>query len=233
MYPIEKMTKILKVSRSSYYQFLLGKASQRERDNQELLVKIKQVHLEKRKIYGSPRIYEELRKQGIKCSRPRVARIMRKAQIAGKMKKPWKKTTKVDKSALTVPNLVKQQFQVEEPNKIWVSDITYIPTDEGWLYVSVSLDLFSRKVVGLCMDQTLHTSLVLRTLGQAFMRRTPDAGLMHHSDKGCQYTSEDFKILMGQQNVVLSMSGTGHCYDNAVAESFFHSLKTEHVNFCR
>ena len=232
IFSVEKMAKTLQVSKSAYYAYLHQKPSTRTLENQELLSKIKQVHAKSRCNYGSPKIHAELKRIGIRCSRPRVARLMRKASISSKIRKAWKRTTKVNKSAIAAPNRLQQNFKVDAPNKVWVSDITYVPTQEGWLYVSVSLDLFSRKVVGLGMDSSLHTPIVMKTLEQAFAHRRPGEGLMHHSDKGCQYTSDDFKNLMQQEKVELSMSSTGHCYDNAVAESFFHVLKTEHVNLC-
>lgn len=231
IFPIEKMARTLGVSRSGYYTSQVF--SKRALENQELLERIQEVHQESRCTYGSPRVHSALCRQGIKCSRPRVARLMQKAHIQAKMVKAWKRTTKQKKGAVTAPNHLDQKFEVAIPNKIWASDITYVPTEEGWLYVSVSLDLFSRKVVGLGMSDSLHTSLVLKTLSQAFLRRNPGEGLMHHSDKGCQYTSKDFKEFMGKHHSILSMSAAGHCYDNAVAESFFHTLKTEHTNFKR
>lgn len=229
VFPIEKMAKILQVSRSGYY--LPQEPSKRSLENQEIIKKIKEVYKESRDTYGSPRVYRALKSKGVKCSQPRVARLMQKSQIRAKMTKTWKRTTKQKQGAIAAPNHLDQNFKVDIPNKAWVSDITYVPTEEGWLYVSISLDLFSRRVVGLGMGNSLETSLVLKTLDQAFVHRNPESGLMHHSDRGCQYTSSDFKVLMEKHQVRLSMSGTGHCYDNAVAESFFHTLKTEHTNF--
>ncbi len=228
-FPIETMEKVLKVSRSSYYY--PQEPSQRSLENQEILKKIKEVYKESRDTYGSPRIHKELKTKGVKCSKPRVARLMRKSQICAKMTKAWRQTTKQKQGAIATPNHLDQNFTVDEPNKAWVSDITYVPTEEGWLYVSISLDLFSRKVVGLHMGASLETSLILKTLSQALTHRKPGPGLLHHSDRGCQYTSNDFKVFMEKHQVRLSMSATGYCYDNAVAESFFHTLKTEHTNF--
>ncbi len=228
-FPIEMMAKVLQVSRSSYY--IPQKPSKRSLENQEIVKKIKEVYKESRDTYGSPRIHKALKKKGIKCSKPRVARLMKKSQICAKMTKAWKRTTKQKQGAVVAPNHLDQNFKVDVPNKAWVSDITYVPTEEGWLYVSISLDLFSRKIVGLGMGDSLETSLVLKTLDQAFIHRKPGLGLLHHSDRGCQYTSSAFKTLMEKHQILLSMSGTGYCYDNAVAESFFHTLKTEHTNF--
>ena len=156
---------------------------------------------------------------------------MREEGIQAKMRKKWKKTTQSDEKAKFSANHLDQNFMVETPNKVWVSDITYVATQEGWLYVAVVMDLFSRKVVGLSMGSRLQTDLVTKALEQALTHRDVNKGLMHHSDRGCQYTSKEFGELAGSHGIKLSMSGTGHCYDNAVAESFFHTLKTEHTNF--
>lgn len=232
-FPIEKMAQILKVSRSSYYTFLVQKPSKREEENEVLLSKIRSIYYESRQTYGSPRIFAELKKQGIQCSRPRVAKLMKEGKIRAKMNKAWKRTTKAKEGVPVAPNHLKQNFSTDQPNQIWISDITYIATLEGWLYLSVALDLYSRKVIGLSMGDHLQTSLVTKTLEQALLHRKPSKGLIHHSDRGCQYTSKDFKTLMDKYGILLSMSGSGHCYDNAVAESFFHTLKTEHTDFNR
>lgn len=223
------MAKVLQVSRSSYY--LYQEPSKRFLENQKIVTKIKEIYKESRDTYGSPRVCKALENKGIKCSRPRVARLMQKSKIRAKMTQAWKRTTRQKEGSVAAPNHLNQNFEIDTPNKAWVSDITYIPTEEGWLYVSISLDLFSRKVVGLGMGDSLETALVVKTLDQAFLHRKPECGLMHHSDRGCQYTSNDFKALMEKHQVLLSMSGRGHCYDNAVAESFFHTLKTEHTSF--
>ena len=230
-FSIEKMAKILNVSRSGYYDFLEKGKSKREIENERLKKKIKNIHESNRKVYGSPRVYNELKKQGERCSRRRVAKLMRAEGIQAKMRKKWKKTTCVDNRMEPSANYLDQNFIIEEPNKVWVSDITYIWTEEGWLYVSIVMDLFSRKIVGLSMGERLQTDLVSKALKQAIFRRGLKGGLMHHSDRGCQYTSKEFKGLADEHGIQLSMSGTGHCYDNAVAESFFHTLKTEHTNF--
>lgn len=229
---IEKMADILNISRSGYYDFLNRGKSKREKENERLKEKIKDIHRMNRGVYGSPRIHAEMKKQGERCSRKRVARLMKQEKIQAKMRKKWKITTKPNKKAKVSPNHLNQNFLIEEPDKVWVSDITYIATQEGWLYVAVVMDLFSRKIVGLSMGDKLQTELVTKALKQAILRRNIKGGLMHHSDKGCQYTSKEFKELTDRHGVKLSMSGTGNCYDNAVAESFFHTLKTEHTNFC-
>ena len=225
-----KMAKTLDVGRSSYYEFINRKPSSRVLKNEQLTIEIKKIYEENRKTYGSPRIYAKLKAIGEKCSKRRVARLMQKAGIQAKMRKKWKVTTKAGKNVkITTPNYLDQKFNVETPNTVWASDITYVATQEGWLYVSVVLDLFSRKVIGLSMGDRLNTSIVVQSLKQALYQRQPEGELMHHSDKGCQYTSEEFRNLTNGENIKLSMSGKGCCYDNAVLESFFHTLKTEHV----
>lgn len=229
---IEKMAELLEVSRSGYYTFLKRGQSKREKENERLTVKIKETHKMSRETYGSPRVYAELQNQGERCSRKRVAKLMRKENIRAKMKKFKKKTTTHNKNAKISPNHLNQNFLTKSPNTVWVSDITYVFTQEGWLYLAIVMDIFSRKIVGMSMGDRLQTELVTRALSQAIMHRGVEKGLIHHSDKGCQYTSKEFKELTDQYGIKLSMSGTGNCYDNAVAESFFHTLKTEHTNFC-
>lgn len=232
-FSIEKMAQMLNVSRSGYYDFLLRGKSQRSEENERLKDKIKKIHEQSRRVYGSPRVYGELRKGGEKVSRKRVARLMREERIQAKMRKRWKKTTKADEKATVSDNHLNQNFNIEEPNKVWASDITYIETQEGWLYVAVVMDLFSRKIVGLSMGSRLQTELVSKALRQAILHRGVRDGLMHHSDRGSQYTSKEFRELAETHGIKMSMSGKGHCYDNAVVESFFHTLKTEHTKFCK
>lgn len=232
-WPIEDMARLLGVSRSGYYKFCRKQSSKWQNENELLLQTIRAIFMMSRQTYGSPRIHAELKEQGFKCSRRRVARLMRKANLVAKMRKFFKRTTRVDGRRKAAPNLLEQNFSAILPNQKWVADITYVKTLEGWLYVSIILDLFSRKVIGLAMNDTLHTPLVTQALKQALQRRRPNESLQHHSDRGCQYTSEAFQRLLDAHGIVCSMSGTGNCYDNAVAESFFHTLKTECVNFDR
>jgi putative transposase len=232
-WPIEEMARMLGVARSGFYKHINKQLGKRQMENDVLLQTIRAIFKMSRKTYGSPRIHAELVEQGFKCSRPRVARIMRKDGIEAKMRRIFKRTTRVDGKSAVAPNLLRQEFSAPRPNEKWVADITYVRTQEGWLYVAVILDLFSRKVVGLAMNETLHASLVLQAMGQALWRRNPGNGLQHHSDRGCQYTCESFQQLLNENGVTCSMSGTGNCYDNAVAESFFHTLKTECIYFER
>ena len=232
-FSVERMSKVFKLSRSGYYRFANAKQSKRSKENERLLIKIKSIHKESRQTYGSPRVHAELISQGEKCSRKRVARLMQKEGIEAKMKKRFKVTTKANPKAKAAPNLLQQDFTAEKPNQRWVADFTYVATWEGWLYVAVVLDLFSRRVVGLAMHERMTADLVLAALEQAILHRQPGKGLVHHSDRGSQYTSDDFQKLLLMYSMIASMSGTGNCYDNAAMESFFHTLKTEHVYFER
>ncbi len=222
---------MFRVSRSGYYRFVTGKPSIREVENKRLLEEIKEIHRANRQVYGSPRIHAELNFNGESCSRKRVAKLMRKEGIFAKMKKRFKVTTQVDLLAQKAPNLLQQNFASDKPNERWVADITYVSTAEGWLYVAAVLDLFSRRIVGLAMSERMTSELVKSALEQAILHRQPDEGLIHHSDKGCQYTSHAFQKALARNNITSSMSGTGNCYDNAAMESFFHTLKTEHIYF--
>lgn len=224
---LEKMCRVLQVSRSGFYAWRGRGKSMRQLENERLLAKIKEAHKKSRKVYGSPRITEELREHGIQCSRNRVARLMRRNGIAAKAKRRFKATTDSRHNLPVAENLLNRQFRVEGLNKVWVSDITYIWTTKGWLYLVVILDLFSRKIVGWAMSDRITQDIVISAFLQAMWRRKPKAGLMFHSDRGSQYAAGDFRRLLSQHGVIQSMSGKGDCYDNAVAESFFHTLKTE------
>lgn len=231
VWQVKEMAAALEVPRSGYYRFLNVCLSPRAQTNQQLLVEIKKSHAASRQTYGSPRIHKDLRAGGHGCSRKRVARLMREAGIAAKMTKKFKVTTQADSKHSAAPNRLQQDFQAQGPNEKWVSDITYVWTLEGWLYLAVILDLFSRKVVGMAMSDRLKKEVVMVALSQALERRQVHSSLLHHSDKGCQYTSKEFQDLLQEHGIVCSMSGTGNCFDNAVAESFFHTLKTEHIYF--
>jgi transposase InsO family protein len=230
-FSIERMTQMFDVSRSGYYRFAKATPSKCTKENEVLLEKIKKVHRNSRQTYGSPRIQAEIISQGDYYSRKRIARLMQQEGIQAKMKKRFKKTTVTNPKAKAAPNLLNQNFAADEPNQRWVADITYVATGQGWLYVAAVMDLFSRRIVGLAMSERMTSELVISALKQALTHRSPKQGLMHHSDKGCQYTSKNFQELLKENNIIVSMSGTGNCYDNAAMESFFHTLKTEHVHF--
>lgn len=233
LWKIEEMAHLLGVSRSGYYNFCYRKISKRQQENAKLQKIIETIFLKSRQTYGSPRVHAELKAQGFEVSRPRVARLMKKLGMVAKMQRLFKTTTRVNKKQAIAPNLLQQNFTATVPNSKWVADISYIRTLEGWLYLAVVLDLYSRKVVGLSMSESLQTTLVLEALEQALQRRNPTFSLQHHSDQGCQYTSSAFQNLLAKKGIVCSMSSTGCCFDNAVAESFFHTLKTECVYFER
>ena len=230
-FSIERMARMFDVSRSGYSRFAKVKPSKRTQDNEVLLENIKKIHKASRHTYGSPRIQAQLISQGTYCSRKRVARLMQQEGLQAKMNRRFKKTTITNPKARSAPNLLNQDFTADRPNQRWVADITYVPTAQGWLYVAAVMDLFSRRIVGLVMNKRMTSDLVINALKQAITHRRPEQGLMHHSDKGCQYTSTNFQALLKQNNIIASMSGTGNCYDNAAMESFFHTLKTEHIHF--
>jgi transposase InsO family protein len=226
-----KMCKVLNVSRSGYHNYVKRRYILRENDEIIILEKIKEIHKNSRGLYGSPRIYQELRKRGIKINKKRVVRIMQKYGIRAKTRKKFKKTTDSNHSKPVVKDLVGQNFNTTEINEIWVSDITYIWTKEGWLYLACILDLYSRMIVGWYIDQRLTSSLVRSAIRNAILKRGTNPGIIFHSDRGSQYASDAVRDLLRENKMVQSMSRKGNCYDNAVIESFFHTLKTELVRF--
>lgn len=231
-FSVVKMCRHLGVAKSGYYDWFNRPQSNRAAENEIILKEIKVINTTKYKdVYGAPRILKDLLVKGIKCSKNRVARIMKKAKIKSKIKKKWKATTNSKHNLPVAPNLLNQNFAAEKPNQVWTSDITYIWTDEGWLYLCVILDLFSRQIVGWAMDQTMKKELVLSALNQAIGRRNPEEGLIVHSDRGIQYASHLIRNFLINKKFKQSMSKKGDCYDNAVTETFFHSLKTEFIYF--
>ena len=229
-FAVKKMCQVLRVSRSGYYAWFERPESRRSLESKVLLNEIKDIHANSRKTYGSPRITDGLHDLGYSCSRPRVARLMRKNNIAAKTKKKFKVTTNSDHGYLIAPNLLKQDFWTNAAHRVWVGDITYIRTWKGWLYLTVILDLFNRKVVGWSMSNRLTAeTTTIPAFIQAVKKYQPLPGLIFHSDRGVQYACNDYRELLDTFKVIQSMSGKGNCYDNAVAESFFHTLKTELV----
>lgn len=227
------MAQTLQLSRSGYYAGRKQPVSRREEENRILLKKIEFIHQENRRVYGSPRVTAELKAQGVSCSRNRVARLMKVNGIAARTKRKFKVTTGSKHQFPIAPNLLLQSFNADYPNRVWVSDITYIATGEGWLYLAIVKDLHSRSVVGWSMQERLHRRLVIDAFKQAVMRRRPLPGLIFHSDRGVQYACSDFRELLSDHQAIQSMSGRGNCYDNAVSESFFGTLKTELVYLSR
>ena len=229
-FAVKRMCKVLRVQRSGYYAWRKRKPSTREQANQALLALIETEHAKSRKTYGSPRLHIVLRRLGVKCGRNRVARLMRlNGIIARKKRHFYPRTTQRQAGVIPVPNRLNQDFSASAPNRKWVSDFTYIETAEGWLYLAVVLDLFSRRVIGWAMSARMDTELVEKALRMALVGRRPPMGFLHHSDQGSQYTSTIYLNCLNAALAVLSMSGAGNCYDNAVIESFFSTLKTECV----
>ena len=226
---VQKMCLVIGASRSGYYRWKKQPQSKRQKDNEKILMEIRESHKNSRRAYGSPRITEDLQAKGTKCSENRVARLMKIHGIVGKATKKYKVTTNSKHTLPVAENLLKQNFEAAKPNTVWISDITYVPTLEGWLYLVVILDLFSRQVVGWAMSDRLTSGFVVKALYQAIGRRHPASGCIFHSDRGIQYASTDFRDVLRAYGFIQSMSRKGNCYDNAVAESFFHTLKTEHV----
>jgi transposase InsO family protein len=187
------------------------------------------LHAESRGTYGSPRVLEALRREGIRVGKRRIERLLRSLGLRARTQRRWRTTTQRDPRHQVVENLLQRDFTATKPNERWVTDISYIWTDEGWCYLAVILDLFSRAVVGWALDTTLTTRLPLAALDMAIRRRKPEAGLLHHSDRGCQYTSEQYRDVLSRLGITVSMSRKGNCWDNAVAESFFATLKNELV----
>jgi len=225
------MAETLHISRSGYYAGRKRPVSRRDEANLLLVKKIQTIHQANRKVYGSPRVTAELCAQGVACSINRVARLMKVNQIAARTKRKFKVTTRSKHQFPVAPNLLNQDFTADQPNRVWVSDITYISTDEGWLYQAMVKDLHSKSVVGMAMGDRLDRSLVMNAFKQAVKRRRPSPGLIFHSDRGVQYACSDFRKLLETHGAVQSMSGKGNCYDNAVSESFFGTMKTEMVYF--
>jgi putative transposase len=224
------MCQVLDVSTAGFYAWLLRPVSSRGEANVQLIEQIKAVHVESRRTYGAPRIYRALKNKGVRTSFNRVERLMRTNGILGKQKKRYRVMTDSKHPFSAAANILDRNFEADKPDLVWVSDFTYIWTREGWLYLAVTLDLFSRMVVGWSMDDRMTWSLVGRAFEMAWEKRKPEPGLLHHSDRGSQYACDDYQDLLKSFQVVTSMSRKGNCWDNAVAESFFHTLKTELVN---
>ena len=229
-HPVKRMCNALGVGRSGYYYWRKSRPSHREQANQKLVEQIRDVYQDSRQTYGSPRIYKALKRMGILCGRKRVARLMRKHNLVGqKPRRRFPVTTQRRPGALVAPNLLNQDFSADGPNQKWVTDITYIDTAEGWLYLAPVLDLYSRMVVGWAMAGHMETSLVKDAITMALARRSPAPGWIHHSDQGSQYTSEIYQQHLSDHYCQVSMSRVGNCYDNATMESFIATLKKECV----
>ena len=226
-FPVTMMCRVLEVSRAGFYAWRGRPEAVRVIEDRRLAVEVASIHAESRQRYGSPRVHAELRERGKKASRKRVARLMRQQGLRARHKRRFRTTTDSAHEFPVAPNRLKRNFEVDAPNTAWVTDITYIWTQEGWLYLAVILDLFSRRVVGWAMSERITRKLALAALTMALSRRQPPRGLIHHSDRGSQYASSEYRRLLAANNIVCSMSRRGDCWDNAVAESFFSTLKLE------
>jgi putative transposase len=224
---VRMMARMFGVSRSGYYAWRSRSAGKRERSDEELVGQITEIQERAHYRYGSPRVREQLKRRGITAGHNRVARLMREHGLGRRAKKRFRSTTDSNHRLPVAENLLKRQFQVCEPNRVWASDLSYIPTAEGWLYLCVILDLFSRKVVGWAMGARMDASLMIHSLAMAYRRRKPLAGVIFHSDRGSQYCASDFRDLVADLGMRQSMSRRGDPWDNAPVESFFKTLKIE------
>ena len=229
-FPVSPMCRVLEVGRSGFYAWLNRYESPISRENRWLATEIKTIHKESRQTYGSPRVHADLKDKGYTIGKHRVARLLREHGIVSRHRKKFRATTDSKHDHPVAENKLERQFNVSEPGQCWVSDITYIPTQEGWLYLAVTLDLFHRRVIGWAMDRWINRWLVMRALNMAIQNSNLKPGLIHHSDRGVQYACQDFQALLNIHGIECSMSRKGDCWDNAVAESFFHTLKVELVH---
>jgi putative transposase len=228
-FPIRLMCEVLQIHPAGYYAWLHEPKSQRGKDDDYLSAFIKQFWLESGGVYGYRKIYDDLVAIGEQCGKNRVLRLMRIAEISSERGYKRRNHYPMGEPATIAPNLLNRDFNVDEPNQAWVTDITYVKTAEGWLFLAIVLDLFSRQVIGWAMSDRINTELVLDALVMACWRRRPKQKVIVHSDQGCQYTSYDWRKMLDQNGLIASMSRKGNCYDNAVAESFFQLLKRERI----
>jgi len=229
-FPVRLLCRTLQVSRAGFYAWRRRPPAPRARADDRLGLEIAAIHAESRQRYGSPRVHAELADRGCRTSRKRVARLMRARGLAARRRRRFRVTTHSRHPFPVAPNVLARQFDRPQPDRAWVTDITYIPTREGWLYLAVLLDLCLRLAVGWAMSDRITDALTLDALGVALARRRPPQGLLHHSDRGSQYASGDYQRLLARHGIVGSMSRRGNCWDNAVAESFFATIKVELVH---
>ena len=233
VYPVTLMCRVLRVVRSGYYRWRKTPLGKRKMADLILSMHIKDIFEQSRDTYGSYRIHAELIDEGIRCGRKRVARLIRESDLEPKATRRFKVMTTDSNHKLPVaPNLLNRNFTTEGTDQVWLTDITYVPTAEGWLYLAAVMDLYSRRIVGWAMSDSLHRQVVIDALQMALTIRQPPPGLMHHSDRGSQYASADYQALLTQFQMIGSMSRKGNCYDNAPMESFFGTFKTELTFHC-
>jgi putative transposase len=229
-YPITLLVKVMEVSRSGYYKHLKKHHENKIDPDFELITKVRVIHTESDGTYGSRRTSKKLRQGGNNVGRCRARSLMKKAAVSVKHRKKFKKTTDSNHKLPVAPNLLDRQFEVQTANAAWCADITYLWTMQGWLYLAVIIDLYSRKIVGWAMSNRMKSSLVEQALCMAYLHRRPGKGLIHHSDRGSQYAGAEYQKLLSRYGMICSMSRKGDCWDNAVVESFFRTLKTERTN---
>ncbi len=227
-----RMCAALDVSPSGYYAWRARPPSAREMANRELTERIEAEFRKSGETYGSPRIYQVLRKLGLMCSQNRVARLMRAAGLEAKQAKRYRTTTRRNKADRAAPNRLNRDFHADRPDQKWLADLTYIATWEGWLYLATIMDLYSRWIIGWAMVARMTTDLTLAALDMALRQRRPGPGPIHHSDQGSQYTDSRYQARLAARDILVSMNGVGSWYDNAPMESFFSTLKSEHVHHC-
>ncbi len=232
-YPVRMMCDLLNVARSGFYAWISHPESKRTQSDRQLTKVISRLHSASNGVYGAPKIRAELETEGYHYGKNKVARLMRQAGLKGCPKRRYKITTKADPTHPTAPNLLRQDFARTPPRRPWASDITYIATQEGWLYLAVVMDLYSRRIIGWSMSQWISRHLALDALAMALGHRETSEELIHHSDRGAQYTSDDYRSELDRNGIECSMSRRGNCYDNAIVESFFGVMKRERVNFSR
>jgi len=227
-FPLRLMCRVLSVAPAGYYAWRKRPIAPRRLRSNLLVQSIRQVHEQSQKRYGSPRVHRQLLLQGTRCCENTVARLMKQHQLRSRLKRRFKlRTTDSNHSHPIAPNVLNRQFAKARPNQAWCADLTYIPTDQGWLYLSAVIDLCSRKIVGWNLADHLGAAPTLDALKKALQQRKPKAGLLHHSDRGVQYACQEYRQLLQSHGIQPSMSRSGNCYDNAVMESFFKTLKTE------
>jgi len=224
-FKINTMCKVLKVSRSGYYRW---QKQQEKQDSPNLLLNdIRRIFNESRKSYGSPRIYHQLKTEGIPCGRHRIARYMREDGIVARKRKKYKKPVSQQRIQPMANNILNRKFQVNDKNSVWACDVSYFWTRNGWIHLAIVMDLFSRKIIGWSMSKRVDKELTQNALKMALIHREPDHAVMHHSDQGAEYTNKDYQALLNENQMSISMSRKANCYDNAVVESFFKTIKAE------
>ena len=226
-YPVALLCRVLNVARSGFYAWCRRPESTHAKEDRRLRVSLRAAWKRSRCTYGSPRLHEELKAEGEHVSRKRVARLMKQDNLVGRQRRRFIRTTRSDPTLPIAPNTLERKFDVDQPNRVWAGDITYLRTGEGWLYLAVIIDLFSRRVVGWALEEHMETSLTLQALVMALNRRHVDGELLHHSDRGSQYAAGDYRMKLATNGIECSMSRKGNCWDNAVVESFFSTMKAE------